>query len=193
MRKLIHCVIWVIAQTLLSLVAQMVKNLPAIQETRIWSLGWEDPLEKRKAMQYSIPGKFLDYIVHGIAKSQTQLSDWALRHAHPPSTKSPLHPVSAQLGPGQGPHLLPHLVRKSSSSLLWVSFWEVSGSWNKERLRASASCLGRTLTTSDLVPPPTHLLGMRFLGPQIGHFLVAPTGILDTSGLVEGGGPMTLP
>ena len=27
-------------------VAQMVKNLPAIQETQVWSLGWEDPLEK---------------------------------------------------------------------------------------------------------------------------------------------------
>ena len=28
-----------------SLVGQMVKNLPAIQETQVWSLGWEDPLE----------------------------------------------------------------------------------------------------------------------------------------------------
>ena len=29
-----------------SLVAQMLKNLPAMQETWIQSLGWEDPLEK---------------------------------------------------------------------------------------------------------------------------------------------------
>ena len=29
-----------------SLVAQMVKNLPAVQETRVQSLGWEDALEK---------------------------------------------------------------------------------------------------------------------------------------------------
>ena len=29
-----------------SLVAQMLKNLPAVQETRVWSLGWEDPLDK---------------------------------------------------------------------------------------------------------------------------------------------------
>ena len=29
-----------------SLVAQSVKNLPAVQETRVQSLGWEDPLEK---------------------------------------------------------------------------------------------------------------------------------------------------
>ena len=28
------------------LVAQTVKNLPAVQETLVWSLGWEDPLEK---------------------------------------------------------------------------------------------------------------------------------------------------
>ena len=27
-------------------VAQMVKNLPAMQETQVQSLGWEDPLEK---------------------------------------------------------------------------------------------------------------------------------------------------
>ena len=29
-----------------SMVAQLVKNLPTVQETRIQSLGWEDPLEK---------------------------------------------------------------------------------------------------------------------------------------------------
>ena len=34
--------------------AQMVKNLCAMQETRIQSLGWEDPLEKRMAIHSSI-------------------------------------------------------------------------------------------------------------------------------------------
>ena len=29
-----------------SLVAQLVKNLPAVQETQVQSLGWEDRLEK---------------------------------------------------------------------------------------------------------------------------------------------------
>ena len=33
-----------------SLVAQMVKNLPAMQETQFQSLGWEDPLEKEMAI-----------------------------------------------------------------------------------------------------------------------------------------------
>ena len=37
-----------------ALVAQLVKNLPAVQETWAWSLIWEDPLEKRKATHSSI-------------------------------------------------------------------------------------------------------------------------------------------
>ena len=37
-----------------SLVAQMVKNLPAMQETPVQSLGQEDPLEKGKATHSSI-------------------------------------------------------------------------------------------------------------------------------------------
>ena len=36
-----------------SLVAQMVKNLPAMQETWVRSLDWEDPLEKGKATHSS--------------------------------------------------------------------------------------------------------------------------------------------
>ena len=34
--------------------AQIIKNLPARQETRVLSLGWEDPLEKGKATHSSI-------------------------------------------------------------------------------------------------------------------------------------------
>ena len=37
-----------------SLVAQLVKNLPAMQETRVRSLGQEDPLEKEMATHSSI-------------------------------------------------------------------------------------------------------------------------------------------
>ena len=37
-----------------SLVAQMVKNPPAVQETQVQSLGWEDPLEKGTAILSSI-------------------------------------------------------------------------------------------------------------------------------------------
>ena len=37
-----------------SLVAHLVKNLPAMQETWVRSLGWEDPLEKEMATHSSI-------------------------------------------------------------------------------------------------------------------------------------------
>ena len=37
-----------------SLVAQMVKNLPAVRDTWVRSLGWEDPLEKGMATHSSI-------------------------------------------------------------------------------------------------------------------------------------------
>ena len=37
-----------------SLVAQLVKNLPAMRETWVRSLGWEDPLEKGKVTHSSI-------------------------------------------------------------------------------------------------------------------------------------------
>ena len=36
------------------LIAQLVKNLPAIQEAPVWFLGWEDPLEKAMATHSSI-------------------------------------------------------------------------------------------------------------------------------------------
>ena len=50
-----------------SLVAQLVKNLLAMQETWVRSLGWEDPLEKGKATVFW-PGEFHGlYIVHGVA------------------------------------------------------------------------------------------------------------------------------
>ena len=55
-----------------SLVAQLVKNLPAVWETWVRSLGWEDPLEKGKATHSSILAQRISWI----AKSQTWLSDF---------------------------------------------------------------------------------------------------------------------
>ena len=45
------------------LVAQLVKNPPAMQETGAQSLGWEDPLEKGKATHTSILAKRLPLTV----------------------------------------------------------------------------------------------------------------------------------
>ena len=58
-----------------SLVAQRVKNLPAMQETHVRSLGWEDPLEKEMTthssnLAWRIPmdkGAWRA-TVHGVAK-----------------------------------------------------------------------------------------------------------------------------
>ena len=61
-----------------SLVAQMMKNLPAVQETRVRFLGWEDPLEKEIATHsISLPGKSHGQraAVHGVTKSGARLSD----------------------------------------------------------------------------------------------------------------------
>ena len=53
-----------------SLVAQLVKNPPAMQEPWDQSLGWEDPLEKGKGypLQYSGLENSMDYITHGVQR-----------------------------------------------------------------------------------------------------------------------------
>ena len=45
--------------------AQMVKNIPVIQETNIQSLGWEDSLGKEMATHSSIPASILAWKLHG--------------------------------------------------------------------------------------------------------------------------------
>ena len=64
------------------LVAQTVKNPPAIRETWVQSLSWEDPLEKGMATHSSILAWRIPMdrgawqaTVHRVAKSWTQLSD----------------------------------------------------------------------------------------------------------------------
>ena len=65
-----------------SLVVQLGKNLPAMQETWLKSLGWEDPLEEGMATHSSILTWKIPVdrgacraTVHGVAKSRTWLSD----------------------------------------------------------------------------------------------------------------------
>ena len=51
------------------LMAQLVKNC-AMWETWVWSLGWEDPLEKEQLpITVFWPGEFHGLYVHGVAKS----------------------------------------------------------------------------------------------------------------------------
>ena len=60
----------------------VVKNLAAMQETQVQSLGWEDPLERGMAtyssiLAWRIPMNRVAWraTVHGVAKSWAQLSD----------------------------------------------------------------------------------------------------------------------
>ena len=58
--------------------AQMVKNLPAMQENWVRSLGWDDPLEEGwQPTPIFLPRDKGAWwaTVHGVAKSGTQLSD----------------------------------------------------------------------------------------------------------------------
>ena len=76
----LHCSLLLkVAQV--SLVVQLVKNLPAMWETWVWSLDWEDPLEEGMAInfQYSCLEKPMDRgawwaTVHGVTESDT--TEW---------------------------------------------------------------------------------------------------------------------
>ena len=58
-----------------SLVAQLVDNPSAMQETWVWSLGGEDPLEKGKATHYSILAWRIPWTVYSMG-SQRVGHDW---------------------------------------------------------------------------------------------------------------------
>ena len=61
-----------------SLVAQLVKNPPAVPETWVWFLGWEDALEKGKATHSRILAWRIPW---------TRLSDFHFHFPHPPEVK----------------------------------------------------------------------------------------------------------
>ena len=75
------------------------------QETQVPSLGWEDPLGDRNGytLQYSCLENSMDggawqATVHGVAKSQTRMSEWTPRHAPEvwiPATSSPDTPMAS--------------------------------------------------------------------------------------------------
>ena len=90
-----------------SLIAQMVKNLPAVQETRVRSLGREDPLEKGKATHSNI--------LPGVSQGQGSLADdsplGSQRVGHDFGTKPPCHRPSGAppwLDLSQGCHRRSH-------------------------------------------------------------------------------------
>ena len=68
-----------------SLVTQRVKHLPAMRETRVQSMGWEDPLEKEMASHSSIQAWKIPWMEKPgagyspwVAKGQIRLSNFTL-------------------------------------------------------------------------------------------------------------------
>ena len=92
-----------------SLVAQTVKNPPTMQDTRVQSLGWEDPLEKAMAPHSSILAWRIPWTegpwttVHGVAQSQTRLRDFTFTlHFHALEQEMATHSCSCLENPRDG-------------------------------------------------------------------------------------------
>ena len=65
--------------------AQLLKTPPAMQETWVWSLSWEDSPGEGKGypLQYAGPESSMDCTVHGVTKSWKRLSDFHFQLKHP--------------------------------------------------------------------------------------------------------------
>ena len=126
-----------------SLVAQMVKNLPAMKETPVWFPSQENPLEKGMATSCSILGWRIPWTDHGVTKSRTWLSDF---HFHKGTCHLPLQGLTHELlqlltfnipwrefrvggeqkwgtpGFGKTWRIGLHIVRHYQELILWVQF-----------------------------------------------------------------------
>ena len=74
------CLLWYFATHHISigasLIAQLVKNLPAMQETLVQFLGWEDPLEKGKATHSSVLAWRIPWTVCPWPHEQPDVTEW---------------------------------------------------------------------------------------------------------------------
>ena len=77
--------------------AQLVKNLPAVWETWVQSLGWEDPLDEGKGYPLQCSGleNPMDCIARGVEKSQTRQSDFHFHFYGPGGVRSWAHALSS--------------------------------------------------------------------------------------------------
>ena len=79
--------LWNIVGERASFVAQLVKNLPAMQETWVWFLGQEDPLEKEMAICSSTPAWKIPWMEEPgrlqsmVLQSRTWLSDFTFQYS----------------------------------------------------------------------------------------------------------------
>ena len=130
-------------------VAQLVKNLPAMRETCVQSLGWEDPLEKGKATYSSILAWRIPWtIVHGVTKSRTQLSDFHFCiHQHESAIGIHVSPSSWTHPSWTPPPSLPHhsMLSQSTGLLFFVFLIIASLTGMREYLIVVLNCISITV------------------------------------------------
>ena len=147
-----------------SLVAKLVKNPPAMRETRVWSLGWEYPPEKGKATHSSIMAWRIPWTVWGCKESDTtewlsqglaynsclilycpkkQTSNWKLpkrfcSNLLPNSQPSfSCHPwPQHRLCSFPSPQIQSKFIFPSTTVWLWTSYWTLT-LWNSNELTHS--------------------------------------------------------
>ena len=120
-----------------SLVAQTVKNRPAMQKTRVWSLGWEDPLEKEMATHSSILASRIPWTEEPGRLPSTGLQrveyNWATKPAqHVLSSYPSIHPSSCLwVGHNWATNIFTTLSRspsqKGAGGLQGLSSWPLQG------------------------------------------------------------------
>ena len=109
-------IVWDSKETPL-VVAQTVKCLPAMRETRVWSLGREDPLEKEMATHSSILAWKIPWMEPGrlqFMRSQRVGHDWATSLHFPSKEKWVLHRYKS------GDHFLAIILASLPSLLLEI-------------------------------------------------------------------------
>ena len=115
---------------LASLVAQMVKNPPAMQETWVWSLGQEDPLEEDVATHSSILTWRIHMdrgswwaMVHGVVESWTRLNDstQCVTQWWPPLEGTWIFQFATPSAPPAGISICNHPSRRRVDNYTWIT------------------------------------------------------------------------
>ena len=126
------------------LVAQLVKNPPAMHKTQVQTLGWEDTLEKVMATHSNILAWRIPMdrgawrtTVHRVAQSRTQLGDWACTHPTPRPSRCTFRWL--------GNRAVSRLRRpRCGVGSVFLQYWDLTGMqnrspWNRQQFQNSCS------------------------------------------------------
>ena len=143
-------------------IAQMIKNLPAMQESRVWSPGWEDTVEKRMATHSSIPAWRIPWTEEpGVLQStgsQTVGHDWATdTHMLGTRRSQALSPLCL-IPEAPFPLLLDHQPPSSLSLLPHPPSLWAKGLWNSPHSLFSAASLKPWASSQTSEKSPTAFL-----------------------------------